>query len=550
MTDPTPPAPADPQPATAPTPPPMPPLDPGTSLPQPPDPPQDQAGRPHLFGAAAPGIITATPGLIVAGVTIDTTPNASLTHLVVLDGASLTWGRQQVMDQPDPAVASLALFDPTATWATKSDLIGQPVTLFYTANKPGVGVVQTPMFLGRITTAKLTRKDVTRADGTIIHGQEVTLTASSILNDLANIIPAEAWPEETMDARRARIQTYSVNAGVLSSITIRGYWKTPNAQPYAVNEQVSILAHLVNLYNSTGPDRFTFLPATTAAIQLERRDFYSARTVSSLHWNAAGEGTPRDGKGAYAWSLAMPAYDGGMAGVHLYLDAETIEYDDAAGLSKDITTKLTRILLTHPDGSQAQPYPSLTVVQPVPGANEALIGVRSASQASTTTWNAYGAQAASDLGYMAAREASGWRADPFTVRSSLNGGGFDTWDQLATLLAGAEVISYWFLQRSWFAQLGIRPCFAIIGGTITYTNGEWVCVCQFAPVNTLPMPQHAISWSEIDDGSATYQLEWHDGDDPHGLHESLTYEDIGFVGFGLGMTAVPTDTYGWDVTYP
>lgn len=495
--------------------------------------------------------LTATPGLTIGGVSVDTAPNTSLTDLVVLDGLSITWGRDQVMDQPDPATARCTVFDPASTWATSMDLIGQPISLTYTATKPGVGVLTEPIFLGRITSARLTRKTVTRPDGTEAAGQQIALTASSILNDLANIIPAEDWPDETMDARRARIQTYATNAGVTSSVTIRGYWTAPHAAPIAAANQVSILDHLVGLYNSTGPDRMTFIPWSRQVIQVERRDHPAYRTLGGLGRNLAGDGTPRDGKGAYAQSLTQASSDGGMTGLSAYLDAQAIEFDDASGLSLDITNRITRILLTHPDGGNGNQQ--VTIVQLVsaidPTVDETKIGVRSASQSSICNYDNYAATAASDLAYMAAREGSGWRSDPFIFRSSLNGGGFDNWTQLSLMLLGGEVLTLWFIQRSWFAEVGIRPVFGIIGGTVTYTSGEWLLSCQITPVSTASL-QHAIAWEEIDDGTTANTLIWTDGDDPNGLHESLTYEDIGFVGQGLGVTVTPANTYGWDTSYP
>jgi hypothetical protein len=104
-----------------------------------------------------------------------------------------------------------------------------------------------------------------------------------------------------------------------------------------------------------------------------------------------------------------------------------------------------------------------------------------------------------------------------------------------------------FLQRSWFPRLGIRPIVGIIGGVIRYAGGGWQVDIDVLPISTT-VAQHAIAWDEIDDGSATYTLEWHDDTHPRGLHESLTYEDIGFVGMGLGMTTIPADR-GWDQVY-
>lgn len=530
--------------------------DPGRPLPQPEDQ-GEHVDSAHLFGASlfgdapAAGIMP-VPVVAIGGAVVASGPDSSLTQPLVVDGLRVSWGRSEIMDQPDPATATLTCLDPSSTWPLTTDLRGRLVVLSWQATRPSDNSTQTTaFFVGRITKAKLTRKTITRPDGSKAHGLLIALTAASILNDLANIVPAEAWPDETMDARRGRIATYAANV-CTAGVTIRGYWKAPHVAPIAAADQVSILDHLLSLYESSGPDRMTFLPWNRQAIQLERRDHPGYRTLGALHWNVAGEGTARDGKGAYAWSVAQVAYDGGLPGANHYLDGVTIEYPEDSALSKEVTGMVTRVDVSHPDGGAGNASRVETTLCSTidPAINETAMGVRAARLESNVNWNAYAVTASSDLAYMAAREASGWRPDPITIRTkAANVNGFDYWLQAALVLAGAEVTSWVFLQRSWFAQLGIRPCFGLIGGTITYKSGEWRSECELAPVNTLPMPQHAISWSEIDDGSSTYQLEWWDEDNPRGLHESLTYEDIGFVGMGLGVTATPADT-GWDAIYP
>jgi hypothetical protein len=554
MTDP---APADVVVDVAPTPPPLPDAgDPGQPLPQPEDQ-ADHIDQSHLFGAAlfgdAPaGQIMPVPVVAIGGAVVASGPDSSLSKPMVVDGLSVSWGRQEVMAQPDPATASLTCFDPSSTWPLTTDLRGRLVVISWQATRPSDGSLQTTaMFVGRITSAKLRRKTVVNSDGTKVHGLLVALTAASILNDLANRVPAEDWPDETMDARRARIATYAASV-CTGGVTIRGYWKTPHVAPVALADQVSVLDHLLRLYESAGPDRMTFLPWSQQAIQLERRDMPAWRTTGSLHWNVAGEGTARDGKGAYAWSVAVGPYDGGMNGANHYLDGDSIEYPEDSTLSKDATGMITRVDVSHPDGAAANAMRVETTLCATidPTIDETLMGVRTARLDSSVNWNSYAQQASSDLAFMAAREAAGWRTDPITIRTKMsNVAGFDYWSQAGLVLAGAEVLAFVFIQRSWFAQLGIRPCFALIGGTIRYRSGEWQAECELAPVNTLPAAQHAISWSEIDDGSSTYELQWWDEDNPRGLHESLTYEDIGFVGYGLGMTTVPADT-GWDGVYP
>lgn len=533
---------------TAPTPPPAGTLEVGLPLPLP----EDQEAHVDvahlfaapLFGDAAADSVRPVPVVAIGGAVVASGPDSSLTKPLVVDGLSITWGRSDVMDQPDPQTASLTCFDPSSTWPLTEDLRGRLLTISWQATRPTDHSVQTvAIFVGRITSAKLRRKTVVKDDGTKIHGLLLAITAASILNDLANIIPAEDWPDETMEARRARIAGYAANV-CAGGVFIRGYWKVPHVAPVPIAEQVSILDHLMRLYESSGPDRMTFAPWIQQAAQLERRDYSQARATAQLWRNAAGEGTARDARGVYARSLGTPAVDGGTIGAPMYLDGATIEYPDDAGLTKDSTTMITRVDVSHPDQANANAIRvETTLCSSIdPKIDELAMGVRTARLDSSVNWNSYAQRASLDLAYMAAREGAGWRPDPITIRSV---DGFDSYDQMRYLLTGGEIITYWFIQRSWFAQLGIRPCFALIGGTITYRSGEWRSECELAPINTLPARQHAISWSEIDDGSATYEVQWWDGDNPRGLHESLTYEDIGFIGLGLGMTTVPADT-GWD----
>jgi hypothetical protein len=182
----------------------------------------------------------------------------------------------------------------------------------------------------------------------------------------------------------------------------------------------------------------------------------------------------------------------------------------------------------------------------VPGTNEATQGVRSIRHESQVCWNNYAQTCASDLASMASREGAGLGHRLLVYRADL-AGGFESFDQVSLLLTGAETPPVVFLARSWFPELGIRPLFAVIGGQIGYAE-RLAVECDLQAVSTFGNAQHALAWEEIDDGSATYQLEWHDTDHWRGLHESVTYEDMGFCGLGLAVSTTPTNTE-WDQVY-
>jgi hypothetical protein len=505
-----------------------------------------------LFGDAPAGGWMPTPVVQIGGSTVASAPDSSLTQPLVVDGLSVPWGRSAVMDQPDPATASLTCFDPSSTWPLTTDLRGRLIVISWQITNPAGQLVTVPIFVGRITRAQLRRKTVRRDDGSKVHGLLIALSAGSILNDLANRIPAETWPDESMGARRARIAGFTTNV-CTGGVIMRDYWANANVGPVTIDQQVSILDHLLSLYRSSGPDRLTFIPWSQTVNFVQRRDSPVTRSLGQLFWNVAGEGTARDGKGAYAQTRSFAGRDNGMAEVSLYLDGASIEYADDATLTRDITTMITRVEVSHPDqaAGNATRVETQLVSTVDPAVDETVMGVRTARLDSIVNYNNYAQTAASDLAFMAAREAAGWQPDPITIRTKSDTvHGFDSFTQLQYVLLGGEVQSSFFIQRSWFAQLGIRPVFGVIGGVISYRSGEWRAQCNLAPVNTLPTAQHAIAWDEIDDGSATYQLEWHDDEHPRGLHESLTYEDIGFVGLGLGVTGSPATNATWDEVYP
>jgi hypothetical protein len=463
---------------------------------------------------------------------------------LVLEGLSVQWGRTELLAQPSPATANVSLFVADGTWAVSTDLIGQVISLRWEATRPGDTTVSSGVFFyGRVTGATITRRpDI--GDGTA--GTVVALTCSSILTDLANRVPPDAWPTDTFTGRRNALLPY-LGGAITGPAEFRSSWLTgPNVAAVPVDQQKSALQTLTDLYSWCGSDRFTYLPATRRATFIVRR---AVSQTAQLARDTAGTGTAREGKGAYLRTIAVAATEGMPFDPH-YLDGQMLSYD--GGLSRDITGRITRVEVTHQDSSAAFAQRTDTaMVSAVAGAattDEAVLGVRALRQSSGVVWNNFAQIAASDLATMVAREGAGWRTGELVLDTTVPGAGFEYFDQFAALaLAGGEVQSAVFLQRTWLPALGIRPVVGIIGGRIEHTGGGWRIGLNVAPISTGTVPQHPISWSEIDDGGVGNTLIWTDDDDPFGLHESLTYEDIYYCNRGLGMITPPANS-GWDYT--
>lgn len=461
---------------------------------------------------------------------------------LALDGLSVTWGRTELLAQPSLATASLSLFDPTGVWAQTADLIGQPLSLRWTATTTA-GPQSAVFFYGRVAGAVITP----RLDGS--GGAVVSLTCSSILNDLANRVPGDAWPVQTFRERRNSLSPFIAGPVTLPAELRAAWLDNANVVGVPVDQQKSALDSLVELYSWCGSDRFTFLPATLRATFITRR---SMSQTAQLARDTTGTGTARENKGAYLRTIAIAATEGLPFDPH-YLDGKMLTYD-GAGLSRDITTRITRVEVSHPDSSASFAQRTETVmtstVAGAPATDETVLGVRALRQSSGVTFNAMVQTAAADLASMAVREGAGWRLGEVVLDTTVPGCGFEYLAQFANLLlTGGEVQSAVFLQRTLLPAWGIRPVFGIIGGRIEYTGGGWRFGLNVAPISTGTVPQHPISWSEIDDGGVGNTLVWTDGDDPFGLHESLTYEDIYYCNRGQGMITTPPNS-GWDYVQP
>lgn len=501
----------------------------------------------------AAGRFSPVPIVQVSGFDVASGPGGVNTLLAV-DGLSVTWGREELLDQPDPGGAHLVLFDPSRTWATSVDRRGAPVTIRY-SGVDEAGVTRSAVFFrGRIggspiVTPKTVRDPIT---GQVVHGSLVELELLGRPVDFGNITPTSNWPEETLGQRFDRVVAHVQNRANLlqSGGVMRPFWRDPKVAPVAPKDQRTILDWLYAVFDSCGQDRMTYQPGPDSIVYLVRKDFGAFRGLASLDWQPnAGPDLSRYRQGAYiaTTSNLVPAgVNGGAAGA-LYLDGAELEYDaGSAGIT--VPEKISTVVLNHQDSlSTPTTWADRTVELAVAGVSEVLTGVRTASVDSLVGWNSYADVAASDLARLVREEGSTWvptDALRFTTRKS---GGFASVDQAAHLLAGHETNAVFFLQRSFVSHYEVRPIYGVMGGTIAYEREGWDLELVASPIVTY-WPQHSISWEEIDAGTAPYELQWWDEDHQRGLHDSVTCEDLAFVSTGLGVSTIPA-TQGWDRIY-
>jgi hypothetical protein len=189
--------------------------------------------------------------------------------------------------------------------------------------------------------------------------------------------------------------------------------------------------------------------------------------------------------------------------------------------------------------------------------DESLVGVRAVTLDSVHNWPDWAALNAEDLLSAATQENATWRPGRIRWDTRKTGGGLPLRALTEYLLRGHQVGWLLSINRSWLAAVNVRPVVSVTGGVITYEGGVtglgrgWVIDMDVAGWGSygggnstpLPVAQHAITFEEIDDG--TNLVRWYDEDHPDGMHASVTFEDLGFVGRGRGSTTIGPDT-GWD----
>lgn len=439
------------------------------------------------------------------------------------------WGRDDLFAHPVPATGLLQLFDASNRWALEQDLVGTPVVLRYAGYlSPLLPAADEPYFRGRVGEGVTLRRQTVTWGGRKFEGTLITLPLRSILVDLANIIPTAAWPEETLEARRARIAAACIRylpGGIF--VEVAGTTTAGLLAAVPATEQVSMLEHIAGLYAAYGSHTYTYDPAR------QRIDHVPRRLLTTVAGRAQQVGALTRDESAAPQRIGAYAFPGSaMIGGSAFIDAGQLSYDPARNMTAP--PRITRVQVEAPTG---------TTELPLPAADEVETGVRVQTVSTTMTTAAAVTAAATALRDMAAGEGAQWILDPLSWAEDRSGPLEDA-EAARLLLCGYESTALVFLQRSWLPTYGLPPLFGIRGGTITYRAGSWDVQVILAPVAVTGV-QHPIAWDEIDAGPGDYELRWYDGDHPSGLHGSLSYEDIGYVATGLGVV-LPGPDRGWD----
>ncbi|MET0996263.1 MAG: hypothetical protein ABWY20_20250 [Mycobacterium sp.] len=439
--------------------------------------------------------VTATPTLTVGG---EVVPLSTATALSIP-----SWGRAGPLEQPTPATASVSVLDrsPRATFARRTDLIGQPVVLGWSIAGGGSGV----NFRGRITDAVAVPH---RAGAPAGGGFRVQLSASSREVDLANYLaPAgTVWPAESPAARLSRILAL-LPAGLLAGgVTLPAdpaLVVTTVAQQDVSNQ--SALELLRILFASLAAAPMTYVPATDGVFAAFRHRHTYQDTLGTTP-SVKLIPSPADA------TRRIPA--GYLSELHL--DAGKTQY--AGALRQPIDARITRVEVSYLDSSAAyeqRTASAATVDTPL----EATIGRRVLSIGTILPTATLAATLAAMWADIANREARVPRLDTVGVSTDLQP--FTDEAHAGVLLAGAEQLAHVFMRGSWLPQLRTSPLVAFAGGGISYAGGHWALELNPVPVVIDPAPK---AWAPITPRAAVGTgLRLRDFD------RSVTVGDLGFI---------------------
>lgn len=387
----------------------------------------------------------------------DGQPAEVSTDPFALSGLRVDWGRDNTIDQPDPATCTFTVQDPPGGTvrfdATVS--LGSPVAVW-----AELGGVRRVVFAGRVTDLRAEYDD---AAGAAV----CEVVAADQLADLANrFVGAEPWPAETLQARATRILTavglptsYLNVAARPAALTVsRMDVDRQAATPLLQDLAVTGGAVLWSAYKGSAQVPYLYFedPATRASL------YQLKQGVPSLLW------APAVGSGA-----GVPV-------------SACAVLQDPVRWSREVGDLSTRATVRWLDQTTTPGTTERSFVL-VDAGNESTYGARGISISSLLT-TAADAQALAARTLAAHQPSPSWRTEGLTWDLSLSLEDTPAARDLAlTLLDNVTRLGFAIALTDlpYWTPTGAVTQLYIEGGTYEFEDGRWVLALQGAPATGL-----------------------------------------------------------------
>jgi hypothetical protein len=397
--------------------------------------------------------------------------------LYAVDSLRVTWGRGALTDaSATPATVGLTVLDrsPTTALAARQNLIGRLVRITYTQDPSGLENPVGTLFYGRITSARA----APAGRDPKVDGWLVTISASSLEVDLGNVKPRTVWPAESFGARYNRMvaampdgwttppripDRFDVGLPDPADPSVDTLLAWPCAQLDTSSQD--LLSLWTQFYASLSHFPMGFDPATgTLTFGSMPRDVYSSQLGGTF---TAGLAKTPDSGDTYRVCRA------GSLG--LGLNAGRMPYDRSSGVEQLLEQQLTRLEVQYLDSTNG--YQSATYGRRVGNwTQEATIGRR--------TWSVGSVHASRDGAVSLAglyerlidAELRLPRLDKLTFSSKAEP--FQSLNHARFVLQTTQTGAGAYVNDSWLPLLGHRPMLMLLGGTVTYSGGQWTVTAQ------------------------------------------------------------------------
>lgn len=449
-------------------------------------------------------MLSPTPYVVIDGVEIPAGLDANGDFESVVAGRfSITWGREDYMDQPQAGTAAVTIFDKLGAYASEGDIIG--LTVVIGMRWPGKNQI---IFRGRITDAELI---YVRTKVGNVFGLELSCTDK--LGELGQTYVAnQTWPSEYYPNRIDRIMTAGANK-IVAGI---GGGLSPTLNTTDTGD-TTLLSLVQDAMEGVG-DRMAYDPATNRVEAI-------GRLTISGH------------------TLRLALNDSGMYGVELdsgYSEEASIPSTGlqvSAGMRRSIASGITEVRVGHSRFDMATEQRGAFVSVKSTGLNETRLGRRvlkvdtqlydvklSTGEVINDVWIQ---RLLDEYVDMALQEGRQWSPPPLTWDSRLNGG-FRSEAEMFALLRCTEKRHPVYFPQSVYNDVGTQPpIYRIIGGTVEYIAGKkkgWISTVNLGPVKV--NQNAAVTWETINT-STTETVTW------ELLDDSVTGNSLAYVTQGV-----------------